>query len=195
MNSPALPLILASASPRRAELMKLTGIPFQVEPARIREDFHNGDDPADLAETYAAAKARVIAKRFPDRLVVGADTIVVLDGHILGKPADREAAIRMLQALSGRTHTVITGLALTWLRQHVQRVDHVSTDVTFYALSEDEIRYYVDHYRPFDKAGSYGIQDWFAQRVRHISGCFYNVVGFPLSRFYEHYRSILVTQE
>ncbi len=135
-------------------------------------------------------KAMDIAYIEKDSLVIGADTIVVRDHAILGKPGDRKDSFSMLSSLSGRTHTVITGVSI----QHVsQNVDHTFTDethVTFKELSKEEIDYYIDRYKPFDKAGSYGIQDWFSVCVDKVEGCFYNVVGFPLAAFYREVSSL-----
>ncbi|MFQ6614084.1 MAG: Maf family protein [Fidelibacterota bacterium] len=187
---PRIPIILASASPRRKQLLQQTGFQFTAKPAGIHEDFTLDLAPADFARHYAREKASCLAERYPDELIVGADTIVVLHNRILGKPKDRGTAIEMLSSLSGRTHQVITAVALTWWGKQFESVFHESTDVTFRKLAQNEIEYYVDRFAPFDKAGSYGIQDWFALNVSRISGCFYNVVGFPLSAFFHHYRSM-----
>lgn len=177
-------IILASGSPRRKALLKQIDLDFQVAVSKVHEDFTIDLSPSEFAEYYAREKASDIANRFPEDLVVGADTIVVLDGKILGKPENARESYAMLKSLSGRTHTVITGVSL--LNRGFDYTDtfHELTDVTFNQLSQPDIEHYINTYEPFDKAGSYGIQDWFSIHVRKIEGCFYNVVGFPLSRFY-----------
>ncbi len=187
---PPVPMILASGSPRRRQLLNQVGFQFSVHPANIHEDFSIDLSPTDLTRHFAELKARSISAKFPDALVVGADTIVILGDTILGKPSTRSEAIGMLSNLSGKTHQVCTGVALIWEARRYSVTFHELTDVTFNPLSQIEIEYYVDQFKPFDKAGSYGIQDWFALHVGRISGCFYNVVGFPLGAFYSHYKAM-----
>ncbi|NOZ75783.1 MAG: septum formation protein Maf [FCB group bacterium] len=187
---PRVPLILASASPRRKQLLTQAGFQFTCIPAQIHEDFALELSPVGFSQYYAKEKARVVARNHEEQLIIGADTIVVLDNMILGKPKDRQTAIRMLSTLSGKTHRVITGVTLIWKEKQFETTFHECTEVTFQELTQNEIGYYIDHFRPFDKAGSYGIQDWFALHVSKISGCFYNVVGFPLSAFYHRYKAM-----
>lgn len=183
--------VLASNSPRRQALLEQIGLDFLVQKSSVHEDFSIDLSPVDFAEFYAGKKAENVAEKYPDDLVIGADTIVVLGDRILGKPGSRDESRAMLTMLSGKTHTVITGVSL--IHRSICYVDtfHEKTDVTFNILSEEEINDYIDTCRPFDKAGSYGIQDRFSVHVKKIDGCFYNVVGFPLARFYQSYGKYL----
>ena len=182
------PLILASSSPRRKHLLEQIGLSFTLQPSSVDESVFSplGCTPDDFVRLLSEQKARDVAlKTKGPAIVIGADTIVVLDGIILGKPLDENDAISMLTALSGHTHTVYTGLAL--IESHTQRivVKVQKTEVTFRELSLEEIRKYVATGSPLDKAGSYGIQDDFgAVFVAHIVGCYYNIVGLPLELFY-----------
>ncbi len=183
------PLVLASASPRRAELLRQVGIAFEVRISDVAEDGDApGVDPAAVVELHARQKALDVAAGAPGRLVLGADTVVVLDGRVLGKPGDADEAREMLRALSGRTHEVITGVALArqdGAEAEVLALEHVRTKVTFRDLREAEIEAYVAGGEPMDKAGAYGIQGRGALLVRKIEGCYSNVVGLPLSRTWE----------
>lgn len=185
------PLVLASASPRRAELLRQVGIDFEVRVSRVAEDADEGGlTPAQVAVEHARAKAMDVAGRSPGRLVLGADTVVVLGGQVLGKPAGPDEAREMLGRLSGRAHEVITAVALA-LGDDPPRVvadDHVATEVVFRALDEGEIERYVATGEPLDKAGAYGIQGRGAVLVRRVAGCYFNVVGLPLSRTWEMLR-------
>jgi septum formation protein len=177
------PLVLASRSPRRRQLLGQIGLTPRVVPCDIPEDIDPSQSPEENARTLALKKAGVVAAEFDDALVLGADTIVVLDGVMLGKPADRKDAVRMLETLSGRTHTVITGFALLDRPSGRSYAGTESTKVTFRTLPRSEIDEYVAGGSPMDKAGAYGIQDDYgAVFVTRIEGCFYNVVGLPLSR-------------
>ena len=184
-------IILASNSPRRKALLRQIDMEFEVKPSTVHEDFNIDLPPLEFVRHYARLKARELADRYPDHLIIGADTIVVLADNILGKPIDAEDSFRMLSSLSGHTHTVITGVSLQWQSAGIEDTFHESTKVTFKTLTNQDIEYYIENYRPFDKAGSYGIQDWFATCVTGIEGCFYNVMGFPLATFYEHYRRLI----
>jgi septum formation protein len=126
-------------------------------------------------------------------LVIGADTIVVFNNKILGKPSNKEEGTEMLSRLSGKTHTVITGVCLELKDQKIYEIFSEETRVTFQHLSKNEIQNYIETYNPLDKAGSYGIQDWFSVCVKKVNGCYYNVVGFPLSAFYQKYKAIIST--
>lgn len=175
-----VPIVLASASPRRAELLRQIGVDFIAVPAEIDESYREGEDPASHALRLATGKARAVAEQISEGIVIGADTIVVVDGIVLGKPADREEAASMLKQLAGRTHQVTTGLALVrsepWSEHHHVEV----TEVRFRELSEDEIWAYVGSGEPMDKAGAYAIQEKGALFVSGIDGCYHNVVGLPL---------------
>jgi len=179
------PFVLASRSPRRLALLRQIGISPLVVPCDLEEAFDATLPYAENALRLSSQKAECAAAGFDDALIVGADTIVVVEGQMLGKPVDRRDAVRMLSLLSGRTHTVYTGFTLLD-RPSGSSVGGVeSTIVTFRSLPPEEIASYVESGSPMDKAGAYGIQDDYgAVFVTRIEGCFYNVVGFPLSRFY-----------
>lgn len=177
--------VLASQSPRRQALMRLFGRPFEVHPAHIEEHLpEHTRHPAALGKRLARAKAEVVAPHYDDALIIAADTLVVIDGRVLGKPADAHAAYEMLRLLSGRTHTVITALCLL-LRQEGRTVsltlDAPRSRVTFRPLSEEWIRWYIATGEPFDKAGAYGIQEYGALLIERVQGCYFNVVGLPLA--------------
>ncbi|MDR1380621.1 MAG: Maf-like protein [Tannerella sp.] len=178
-------IILASGSPRRKELLKGLDIDFEVRVIPGIDETHPPDTPPDgIPVCLARRKADAyLATMKPDELVITADTVVVLDGDVLEKPADRDDAIRMLHRLSGRKHRVITAVALTTVDRRTE-FSVVST-VDFAELAAAEIEYYVDRYKPFDKAGAYGIQEWIGYiGVRGIEGSFYNVMGLPVQRLY-----------
>ncbi|HTK83409.1 MAG TPA: Maf family protein [Bacteroidota bacterium] len=178
-------LILASASPRRKALLRQLGLQFEVKESGVIEDVLDGVGPEEYVTMLSKKKAASVASAETDAIVIGADTIVVIDGNILNKPSDVEDAVAMLTKLSGRTHRVYTGFTLFDKPSNTYVSAVEATDVTFRKLDAGEIRDYVQSGSPMDKAGSYGIQDDFgAVFVQRISGCFYNVVGFPLARFY-----------
>lgn len=174
-------IILASNSPRRRELLRQIGVPFSVAPADVDEDIM----PGEAAETYATRvardKARIAAARIHVGIVIAADTIVVLDNEILGKPADSTDAARMLEKLSGRVHRVITAIVIKDAGTGRELEKSAETRVWFRNLSPVEIASYVESGEPLDKAGAYGIQERGALLVDRIEGCYYNVVGLPLS--------------
>lgn len=179
------PLILASQSPRRRLLLKQIGLKFSVRPSSVQEDFLDHESPPQNAKRIALAKALDVAKRVKRGIVLGADTIVVLGNEILAKPRNAAEARRMLRQLSGREHIVYTGFALVDASTGRKVVDLERTKVKFRKLSAIEIAEYVASGSPMDKAGAYGIQDDYgAVFVERVEGCFYNVVGFPLTRFY-----------
>lgn len=173
-------VILASGSPRRHDLLQMIGIAHDVIPADIDESRYDGERPVEHVERLARQKGATIAARFPDSLVISADTIVVIDGEVLGKPRDEADARTMLRRLAGRTHVVFTAVA-TALDGHMESaVEEVS--VTFLPLSDQTITSYVATGEPMDKAGSYGIQGYGATLVRRIDGDFFAVMGLPLAR-------------
>jgi len=178
-------LILASQSPRRRALLEHFGFKFRVEVLSV-EEVQSGP-PLETARANAVAKAQPVSLRYPQALVLGADTIVVLDGLILGKPRDAEDARRMLRALSGRAHEVTTVVALLRNGQE-ERVVSETTKVQFRQLTEAEITGYVATGEPLDKAGAYGIQGLGGLLVQSIKGCYYNVVGLPVPRLVEELR-------
>ena len=176
------PLILASASPRRAELLRQVGWEFEVIVSGFEENDAAADqDAGSLAAAHARSKALDVSGQNPERLTLGADTVVVIGERILGKPTSADDARKMLRALSGQEHQVVTAVALT-IDDTLLAEDVVTTDVTFRELSEREIEDYVATGEPMDKAGAYGIQGRGALIVREIRGCYFNVVGLPLAR-------------
>jgi septum formation protein len=180
MNLP--PLILASASPRRAELLRQLKLKFQVVPGDAAEILDDQLSPLELCQINAHRKARTVAKKNPDSLVLGADTLVFLGGEIMGKPVSRADAERMLARLQGRTHQVVTGISLIHLRAYRERIFAVSTDVMFHPLDAGQIRDYLARVNPLDKAGGYAIQEHGEMIISEISGSYSNVVGLPLER-------------
>lgn len=177
------PLVLASASPRRRELLSRLGLRFEVAPSDADETWPSGRPPGPAVEELAARKAEAVAVAHPGALVLGADTVVVLDGEVLGKPPTPEAARRALRRLSGREHTVYTGIALVHGGRTVTA--HEATAVRFGPLAEGEIAAYVATGSPMDKAGAYGIQDDAGSLfVEGVTGDYFNVVGLPLHRLY-----------
>lgn len=178
-------LILASSSPRRQELLREIGIPFQVHAANINEDQIAGESPIDYALRLAREKAQAVAAQYPQSYVLGADTIVVLNGEVLGKPKDYADAARMLRLLSGRAHEVTTAVSLitpSAIAQGMLAETHASTTkVYFRAIAEAEIQQYVAGGEPMDKAGAYAIQGGASRWTDRIEGEFSNVVGLPLS--------------
>ncbi len=172
-------LILASGSPRRQELLRLITEDFTVSPVDADETLPEGM-PVEMAAAYLAdLKASTAAKIFPESLIIGCDTVVLLGDEIMGKPKDREDAHRMLRALSGQTHSVLTGCSLYYGKQTT--VFTTETLVTFYPLSDAEIEAYLDTGEPFDKAGAYGIQGKGSLLVKEIEGDYFNVVGLPVA--------------
>ena len=183
--------ILASSSPRRRELLLRLQTPFDI----ILPDVDESIIPPDGSpETYCTAlaelKANDISQHYPNNLVIGSDTIVVLDDQIMGKPEDKAMAQNMLETLSGKTHHVYTGVCLKWADKNIHHLFAEITMVTFRELSEADINHYIENCSPYDKAGSYGIQDWSAVFVQEIKGCYDNVVGFPISRFYQELKKL-----
>ena len=183
--------ILASSSPRRRELLLRLQTPFDIILPDVDESII---PPEGSPETYCTAlaelKANDISQHYPNNLVIGSDTIVVLDNNIMGKPEDKTMAQNMLKTLSGKTHHVYTGVCLKWADKNIHHLFAEITMVNFRELSEADINHYIESCPPYDKAGSYGIQDWSAVFVKEIKGCYDNVVGFPISRFYEELKKL-----
>lgn len=182
------PIILASSSPRRQELLQMLGCPFEVVVPSVDEgalERAGGAGPGTAVEEISRRKVAAVAPRFPGRVVVGADTVVVLDGRVLGKPQGPDDAVRMLEALSGRWHSVYTGLAVRGAHSSRIQTRHVRTDVRFRNLEPAWIRRYVETGEPLDKAGAYGIQGRGALFVAEIRGCYFTVVGLPLAALSE----------
>lgn len=177
----ALPsLILASASPRRRELLSDLGWSFVVQPPSVDEEIAEGELPGEAVERLARLKALAVAKGSPETPVIAADTVVVVEGTILGKPRDRDDGLAMIRLLAGRSHEVFSGVALAWRGELLSASER--TEVTFRPLSESEVRAYVDRGEGDDKAGSYAIQGSGALLIDSIQGCYFNVVGLPLAR-------------
>lgn len=177
-------IILASASPRRQQLLKLIGLDFEIMVSEVEEDNTKDMLPEELAIAQAIDKAVAVSKRVSaGAVVIGADTIVVVDGQVFGKPKDRMEAVQMLTVLAGREHTVISGVAVVQGKKVVSGSS--ATTVTFRSLSQSQIERYVDTGEPMDKAGAYAIQGRGALLVESISGCYNNVVGLPLGRLAE----------
>jgi septum formation protein len=182
-------LVLASASPRRQELLRNAGIPFAVSAANIPEIPLAGEIPRACAERLAREKAHAVLRQQPGKLVLGADTIVVIDGEILGKPRDQADAMRMLRLLSGRTHQVITGVCLVGtLRTENQKLEtgfedtrSETTLVSMTTLSDEDVRSYIASGEPMDKAGAYAIQGMASRWIPRIDGDYFNVVGLPVA--------------
>ena len=180
-------LILASASPRRHELLVSAGIPHVVQPTNVPESIDPGESPEAFVQRLAREKASA-AKRGPGEIVLGADTAVVVAGEVLGKPENDADAARMLRLLSGRGHMVYTGICL--LRDTVRVIDLASTKVFLLPLTEEEIAGYTRSGEPRDKAGAYGIQGLASKFVWSIEGCYHNVVGLPISLVYKHLKAL-----
>ncbi len=183
------PVILASASPRRAALLKLLKIEFRVVPGNVLEVAHEHLSPLEVCQLNAHRKAFAVAKKFPDSLVIGADTLVFLDNEILGKPQNVAEARRMLARLQGRHHQVVTGVSLIHLRKHQERIFAASTDVLFHPLDAEQIREYTAKVNTLDKAGAYAIQEWGEILISEISGSYSNVVGLPVELLREELRA------
>jgi septum formation protein len=178
-------LVLASTSTRRAEILRGANIAFTVLSSAVDETPLPGETPSDLVRRLAVAKAELVAARaVGPAIVIAADTVVALEGAILGKPRTSEDARQMLERLSGRTHSVITGVALIRLPDVERREFVEQTQVHFTSLSKDEIVQYLSSGEPFDKAGSYAIQGIGGRFIARIDGCYFNVVGLPLARLY-----------
>ena len=179
-------VILASSSPRRRELLRLIGSEHEVRPADIDERYLPHEPPRAHAERLAREKASVIHE--DGAVTIGSDTIVVVDGDVLGKPRDRAQAAEMLRRLSGRAHTVMTGVAVCWQDRMASGLEEVG--VTFRALTDDDIERYIDTGEPMDKAGAYGIQGYGATIVERVDGDYFAVMGLALNRLIELCRSL-----
>jgi len=182
LSEEAPELILASASPRRAELLSRLGLRFRAVPSHVREDGLDGETPEEHAERLAREKALEVGRLHPGAMVLAGDTVVVRDGVLLGKPLDEEDAVRMLRSLAGRTHQVVSGLALAFPDGSL-RSGALSTEVEFRSLDERLVRRYVETGEPMDKAGAYGIQGLGGVLVKGIRGDYGTVVGLPLPLF------------
>ncbi len=182
-------IILASASPRRKELLEGLGIDFEVIPSNVDESFSSELNPKLVPEYLAELKANSLKALYPDSTIISADTIVLTGNEILNKPANKNEAIEMLQKLSGKMHLVITGVCI--LVNETKYLFSDTTEVYFKVLDKNEIEYYVEKFKPYDKAGAYGVQEWIGYiAVEKIIGSFYNVMGLPVNKVYEILNSI-----
>lgn len=178
-------IILASSSPRRQYLMKEAGFEFTVEKPDVDESFPSNLPANQVAKYLAEKKAEVFRLNITNEIVVTADTVVILGDRILNKPADRAEAIDMLQALSGKTHLVVTGVCILSKEKEIAFDD--TTEVTFASLTKAEIEFYIDTHKPYDKAGSYGAQDFIGMiAIEKIVGSYFNVMGLPIHKVYQH---------
>ncbi|HWO00210.1 MAG TPA: Maf family protein [Blastocatellia bacterium] len=177
-------IILASSSPRRADLLAAIGVKFDIVPSNVEERPHPDEPPGDYITRLARAKVVAVARDQASGLVIGADTVVVLDGVLMEKPASVEEARRMLRQLSGQWHAVLTGVALFDAATHREVADYEKTLVRFARLTDSEIDWYVDSGEPIDKAGAYGVQGLAAMFVEEIAGNYSNVVGLPIPLVY-----------
>jgi len=188
-------LLLGSKSPRRQDLLKALGLHYTLVDIDVEEVYPQHLQGADIAQYLCELKADAFntALLTDDSILVTADTIVWLDGKYIGKPSGKDDAIEMLKQLSGKQHSVFSGICLKSSKRKI--VFHAHTLVTFRELAMDEIAYYVNHHKPFDKAGSYGIQDWIGYiGITGIEGCYYNVMGFPVEMFYEQLTKFIATE-
>lgn len=184
-------LLLGSNSPRRQEILSQAGIYFEIDIISIDESFPNDIIPNDVAAYISEQKANAFLGKYPDKVILTADTVVILDGKILGKPKDSQEAKMMLHCLSNKTHEVITAFSL--IKNDIIRTFQDSAYVSFNALTDQEINYYVDHYSPLDKAGAYGIQEWIGMiAVNKIEGSFYTIMGLPIHMVYKELQKIML---
>lgn len=178
------PLILASNSPRRKEILSKAGFEFEIHTIPVDEDFPTNLEPEKIAAYLANKKGSVYPTIFKNHLIITADTTVVLDHKVLNKPTDKKEAYNMLRALSGKSHQVITGVCINSPLKKITFSE--ITKVHFGEISDEEINYYIDQYKPFDKAGAYGIQEWIGMiGIDSIEGSYYNVMGLPIRRIYQ----------
>ena len=183
--------ILASKSPRRIKILKMIGLDFDVAPSKLDEKIKINLTGKPFAEYWSKEKAKLISNQNPNSLVIGADTIVILNNQILGKPKDKNDSKNMLMLLSGNLHEVVTGITLICKNRQICRTFSVSTKVFVRKIPNEQIDFYINNYNTTDKAGSYGIQEWFSIWIKKIDGCYYNVMGLPISRFYKEYSEII----
>ena len=182
--------ILASKSPRRKDILNQIGFKFSIVPSNFKE-YSNADVPPEaLAESLARCKALKVSKMYNDKIIIGADTVVSLNDQYYGKPKNSQESFKMLRSLSGKSHEVITGVALMLLNKNIDYTFNQKTNVTIANMTNEEIFSYLKQYNPLDKAGSYGIQDGFSAFIENINGCYFNVMGFPLSKFFHQYKKI-----
>ena len=179
-------IILASQSPRRAEILRMIGVSFKVESSNIHEEINQKIKQNEIAINISKAKAEAISHKYPNDIIIGADTIVVFNEKIFGKPKDINESKKMLKALSGNSHKVITGVTIMNKNLGVLKTFSETTEVFVQKIPTKKIEYYINNFNTIDKAGSYGIQEWFSVWIKKINGCYYNVMGLPVSKVYKH---------
>ena len=184
--------ILASASPRRRELLRSLGLKFSIIPADVNEEYLDGESPREHVRRLSLNKAMAIAQKNPDAWVLGADTIVVIDGLILGKPKNKKQAREMLERLSDRQHNVFTGFTLAHNANKVYKTKVIQSAVKFKKISEEEMEWYVSCDEPYDKAGGYAVQGKGAYFIKSIRGSYTNVIGLPLGEVMEELKNLKV---
>jgi septum formation protein len=183
-------LILASISPRRQELLRSVGLKFKIIPAHVNEEYLQGESPREHVRRLSQNKAMAVAQKNPDAWVLGADTIVVIDGLILGKPKNKKQAREMLERLSGREHKVFTGFTLTHVATKVYKTKVIQSAVRFKKISPEEMEWYVSCDEPYDKAGGYAVQGKGAYFIKSIRGSYTNVIGLPLGEVLEELKNL-----
>ena len=183
-------IILASQSPRRAEILRMIGVNFKVDSSNINEEMNQKIEQNEIAIILSKAKAEKISQKYPNNIIIGADTIVVYNEKIFGKPKDKNESKKMLKALSGNCHKVITGVTIMNKKLGVLKTFSETTKVFVKKIPRNQIEFYVNNYNTLDKAGSYGIQEWFSVWIKNINGCYYNVMGLPVSKLHKHLAEI-----
>ena len=183
-------IILASQSPRRAEILRMIGVSFKVKPSNIHEEINQKIKQNEIPINLSKAKAEKISHKYPDKIIIGADTVVIFNKKIFGKPKDKNESKKMLKALSGNCHEVITGVTIMNEKLGVIKTFSETTKVFVQKIPTKQIEFYVNNYNTLDKAGSYGIQEWFSVWIKKINGCYYNVMGLPVSKLYRHLKEI-----
>jgi septum formation protein len=186
--------VLASASPRRSELLRMIGFPFDIIPSHIEENYQNNLNPIDYVLQNAHHKGDAVAKQYPASIVIAADTVVVFKNDLLEKPRNKRHARQLLSKLSGQTHQVYTGFGLINRSRDKSKFEYEKTDVTFRSLSNRMIEWYLETGEPYDKAGAYGAQGKGALLIECVKGCYFNVVGLPLSKFFYVLNEFLIQQ-
>lgn len=181
-------IILGSASPRRKELLEMIGYDFLIDPSKADEDIKNYKNPTDFVRKASVKKAHVVSKNHPDDLIICADTIVVIDNEILGKPHSKEEARKMIEKISGRSHDVLTGVSIYY--KNIKKTFSSRTKVYITPLSNEEINNYIETKEPYDKAGAYAIQGIFGKYIEKIQGDYYNVMGLPINKVYNIIKEI-----
>ena len=179
-------IILASQSPRRADILRMIGVSFKVKPSNIHEEINQKIKQNEIPINLSKAKAEKISHKYPDKIIIGADTVVVFNKKIFGKPKDKNESKKMLKVLSGNCHEVITGVTIMNEKLGIVKTFSETTKVFVQKIPTKQIEFYVNNYNTLDKAGSYGIQEWFSVWIKKINGCYYNVMGLPVSKLYRY---------